>query len=202
MTTGRARLEGHLKGTAAPWLQPGLGAGVLSWIEVEVVPVGAEVDRAHDQEPAAGTGNGHALRLAEPGEVGGIEIELCQLDAGLGDAQVRLARWRAALARAEAAAPETVTPGTTPAAAAEMVLSGVRARMRTIAPMLSPVVWTSMATGVVPARHGILDFVATTANEGERVPVTATQVFGWRAELNRSRMTGTFLRIKSPPMTK
>ena len=66
-------------------------------------------------------------------------------DAVLGDAQARLARWRAALARAEAAAPEAaapeaaapgpaapeaVTPGTPPAAAAEMVLSGVRARMR------------------------------------------------------------------------
>ena len=51
-------------------------------------------------------------------------------DAVLGDAQVRLARWRAALARAEAAAPEAVTPGVAPAAAAEMVLSGVRARMR------------------------------------------------------------------------
>ena len=51
-------------------------------------------------------------------------------NAVLGDAQARLARWRAALARAEAAAPEAVTPGTTPAAAAEMVLSGVRARMR------------------------------------------------------------------------
>lgn len=58
---------------------------------------------------------------------------------------------------------------------AGLVRTGVRARMRTIAPMLSPVVWTSMATGVVPARHGILDFVATTATEGERVPVTATQ---------------------------
>jgi len=51
-------------------------------------------------------------------------------DTVLGDAQARLARWRAALARAEAAAPEPVTPGTAPAAFAEMVLSGVRARMR------------------------------------------------------------------------
>jgi L-cysteine:1D-myo-inositol 2-amino-2-deoxy-alpha-D-glucopyranoside ligase len=51
-------------------------------------------------------------------------------DAVLGDAQARLARWRAALARAEAAAPEAVNPGVVPAAAAEMVLSGVRARMR------------------------------------------------------------------------
>jgi L-cysteine:1D-myo-inositol 2-amino-2-deoxy-alpha-D-glucopyranoside ligase len=51
-------------------------------------------------------------------------------DAVLGDAEARLARWRAALARAEAAAAEAVTPGTAPAAAAAMVLSGVRARMR------------------------------------------------------------------------
>ena len=51
-------------------------------------------------------------------------------DAVPGDAQARLARWRAALARAEAAAPEPVTPGVAPAATAEMVLSGVRARMR------------------------------------------------------------------------
>jgi L-cysteine:1D-myo-inositol 2-amino-2-deoxy-alpha-D-glucopyranoside ligase len=50
-------------------------------------------------------------------------------DAVLGDAEARLARWRAALARAEAAAAEAVTRGTAPAAAAEMVLSGVRARM-------------------------------------------------------------------------
>ena len=51
-------------------------------------------------------------------------------DAVLGDAQVRLDRWRAALARAEAAAPEAIAPDTAPSGAAEMVLSGVRARMR------------------------------------------------------------------------
>ena len=51
-------------------------------------------------------------------------------DAVLGEAQARLARWRTALARVEAVAPGAVTSGTAPAAAAEMVLSGVRARMR------------------------------------------------------------------------
>jgi L-cysteine:1D-myo-inositol 2-amino-2-deoxy-alpha-D-glucopyranoside ligase len=49
-------------------------------------------------------------------------------DAVLGDAQARLARWRAALARAEAAQPEGPL-GAAPADAAELVLSGVRARM-------------------------------------------------------------------------
>ena len=50
-------------------------------------------------------------------------------DAVLGDAQARLARWRAALARAEAAVPEA-SPSATPVSAAEMVLAGVRARLR------------------------------------------------------------------------
>ncbi len=50
-------------------------------------------------------------------------------DAVLGDAQARLARWRAALGRAEAAVPEPA-PAATPASAAEMVLAGVRARLR------------------------------------------------------------------------
>jgi L-cysteine:1D-myo-inositol 2-amino-2-deoxy-alpha-D-glucopyranoside ligase len=54
-------------------------------------------------------------------------------DAVLGDAQARLARWRAALARTEAAVPEVGSPSAeaaAPASAAEMVLAGVRARMR------------------------------------------------------------------------
>ena len=53
-------------------------------------------------------------------------------DAVLGDAQARLARWRAALGRAEAALaalPEPAPPAP-PANAAEMVLAGVRARLR------------------------------------------------------------------------
>jgi len=56
-----------------------------------------------------------------------------------------------------------------------LIRGGVRGRMRTIEPILSPVLWTSIATGVVPGRHGILDFVATTEREGERVPVTSSQ---------------------------
>jgi Tfp pilus assembly protein PilF len=51
--------------------------------------------------------------------------------------------------------------------------SGVRGRLHTITPMLSPVIWTSVATGVLPGRHGIIDFLATTGREGERVPVTS-----------------------------
>jgi L-cysteine:1D-myo-inositol 2-amino-2-deoxy-alpha-D-glucopyranoside ligase len=51
-------------------------------------------------------------------------------DSVLGDAQARLARWRAALARAEAAVPEDSVRLATSPALGEMVLAGVRARLR------------------------------------------------------------------------
>lgn len=56
---------------------------------------------------------------------------------------------------------------------ARLVREGVRARLRSIAPMLSPVIWTSVATGKGPAKHGIVDFLAV-APSGRRAPVTST----------------------------
>jgi L-cysteine:1D-myo-inositol 2-amino-2-deoxy-alpha-D-glucopyranoside ligase len=49
-------------------------------------------------------------------------------DAVLAEGQARLDRWRAALARAEAVAPGV--PAADPAAAAELVLAGVRTHLR------------------------------------------------------------------------
>ncbi len=57
---------------------------------------------------------------------------------------------------------------------ARLARSGVRGRLHSLTPMLSPVIWTSIATGVQPARHGIIDFLATTGRDGERVPVTSS----------------------------
>ena len=57
---------------------------------------------------------------------------------------------------------------------ARLSRTGVRGRLHTITPILSPVIWTSVATGVLPGRHGIIDFLATTGRDGERVPVTST----------------------------
>ena len=37
--------------------------------------------------------------------------------------------------------------------------SGTTASMQTIQPTVSPLVWTTMATGVTPDRHGVIDFV-------------------------------------------
>lgn len=60
---------------------------------------------------------------------------------------------------------------------ADLVRRGARARLRTVSPILSPVVWTSVATGKRPEKHGIFDFLAETA-DGRVVPVTRTL---WRA---------------------
>jgi len=57
---------------------------------------------------------------------------------------------------------------------ARLARSGVRGRLHSITPLLSPVIWTSIATGVQPSRHGIIDFLATTGRDGERVPVTSS----------------------------
>jgi tetratricopeptide (TPR) repeat protein len=50
---------------------------------------------------------------------------------------------------------------------------GVRARLRTIAPVLSPVIWTTVATGKMPDKHGIVDFLAVDARTGRQAPVTS-----------------------------
>ena len=54
-----------------------------------------------------------------------------------------------------------------------LIASGVRARLRTINPALSPLLWTSIVTGVGPAKHGILDFVAVSPETGTAIPVTS-----------------------------
>ncbi len=53
-----------------------------------------------------------------------------------------------------------------------LVNGGVRANLLSITPMLSPVIWTSIATGVEPGRHGVLDFLAPSAT-GASEPVTS-----------------------------
>jgi Tfp pilus assembly protein PilF/arylsulfatase A-like enzyme len=53
-----------------------------------------------------------------------------------------------------------------------LVRNGVSSNLLSIAPMLSPVIWTSIATGVEPPRHGILDFLAPGA-AGASEPVTS-----------------------------
>lgn len=54
----------------------------------------------------------------------------------------------------------------------DLVRNGVSSNLLSITPMLSPVIWTSIATGVEPRRHGILDFLAPSAT-GTNEPVTS-----------------------------
>ncbi len=56
-----------------------------------------------------------------------------------------------------------------------LIERGVRAKLLTISPMLSPVIWTTVATGVEPSRHGILDFVVADPSGTSRQPVTSAQ---------------------------
>ncbi|MEE8524902.1 MAG: alkaline phosphatase family protein [Thermoanaerobaculia bacterium] len=53
-----------------------------------------------------------------------------------------------------------------------LMKSGTWGRMETIVPTLSPLIWTSIATGVTPDVHGILDFVEKEGRRGLMVPVT------------------------------
>jgi Flp pilus assembly protein TadD/predicted AlkP superfamily phosphohydrolase/phosphomutase len=54
-----------------------------------------------------------------------------------------------------------------------LIRRGTRAKLLSISPMLSPVVWTTVATGVEPSRHGILDFLVPDSSGGPGEPVTS-----------------------------
>lgn len=58
---------------------------------------------------------------------------------------------------------------------ARLVREGARAKLMTISPTLSPVVWTTIATGVEPERHGILDFLVPAKGGGPPEPVTSAE---------------------------
>lgn len=53
--------------------------------------------------------------------------------------------------------------------------SGVRGNLATLQPVLSPLLWTSIATGKPAYKHGILGFVQEGDKEGEIVPVRSNQ---------------------------
>lgn len=56
-----------------------------------------------------------------------------------------------------------------------LIDGGVRAKLLSISPLLSPVIWTTVATGVEPSRHGVLDFLVDAPDGGARQPVTSAQ---------------------------
>jgi len=52
---------------------------------------------------------------------------------------------------------------------------GTWGEMKTLVPMLSPLIWTTMATGVSPDEHGILDFIQRDPETGGVLPITSNQ---------------------------
>jgi len=56
---------------------------------------------------------------------------------------------------------------------AKLIQGGVRARLKSVEPILSPVIWTTAATGFLPSEHGILDFLVRDLRTGKEVPVTS-----------------------------
>ncbi len=51
---------------------------------------------------------------------------------------------------------------------------GAAGVLMSMEPVVSPMIWTTMATGTEPHIHGIIDFVATDDKTGENVPITST----------------------------
>jgi hypothetical protein len=58
---------------------------------------------------------------------------------------------------------------------ARLMAQGSWGRLGSISPLLSPLIWTTMATGVGPEEHGVLDFVEVEAGSGDKVPVSGRQ---------------------------
>jgi tetratricopeptide (TPR) repeat protein len=57
---------------------------------------------------------------------------------------------------------------------ARLVREGTSGTLETIRPPLSPLIWTSMMTGVSPLDHGILDFVQFDPKTGVKEPITSS----------------------------
>lgn len=55
----------------------------------------------------------------------------------------------------------------------KLMAAGTYGELRSLTPLLSPLIWTTMATGEPPEVHGILDFLEVDPESGARVPVTS-----------------------------
>jgi len=56
---------------------------------------------------------------------------------------------------------------------ASLMSRGARAQLRSARPLLSPLLWTSMVTGVSPDRHGIVDFAVYDPAIQDRTPISS-----------------------------
>ena len=56
---------------------------------------------------------------------------------------------------------------------ARLKAAGSYGRLKSAEPLLSPLIWTTIATGKPPEQHGIVDFLAKDQRSGKLVPITS-----------------------------
>ncbi|MEW5806743.1 MAG: alkaline phosphatase family protein [Acidobacteriota bacterium] len=54
-----------------------------------------------------------------------------------------------------------------------LIKNGFRANLKSTQPMLSPLLWTTIATGKMPDKHGINDFLVIDTASGRKVPISS-----------------------------
>ena len=55
---------------------------------------------------------------------------------------------------------------------ARLMAAGSYGQLESLTPLLSPLIWTTMATGVSPDEHGVLDFLEVDPGSGARQPIS------------------------------
>ena len=91
------------------------------------------------------------------------------------------------------------------------VREGATGPLRSMEPMLSPLLWTTMATGKLPEEHGILNFTVTDPETGNKIPITrlyrrvdafwnmmsdygrTVDIIGWLATYPAERINGVMV---------
>lgn len=115
----------------------------------------------------------HAMRLRAPSLARWIAIALCVALAGC---ERPPARERLIVLGLDGVDPDVVdmlvAEGRLPHLA-RMAREGAHGRLASTPPLLSPILWTTIATGRPPLDHGITHFVARNAKTGEELPVTS-----------------------------
>jgi predicted AlkP superfamily phosphohydrolase/phosphomutase len=99
-----------------------------------------------------------------------------------------------------------------------LVRDGFSARLRSFMPILSPVVWTTIATGVAPDVHRVLDFQEVDPSTGEKLPISGFSravpavwnlassagrkvgVVGWWATHPAEQVNGFFVSDRATPI--
>ncbi|MEO8190648.1 MAG: alkaline phosphatase family protein [Acidobacteriota bacterium] len=99
-----------------------------------------------------------------------------------------------------------------------LVSSGWSSRITSFMPVLSPIVWTTLATGVSPERHRILDFQEVDPKTGQKVPISGLSrrvpaiwnlasvagkkvgVVGWWASHPAEEVNGFFISDHASPI--